>query len=79
MAILTTIGQGESKFYEVPDDQLSQYELKTEQRKDDTSGETPEGKMPAALMNRGSDVQAYSGDICWIRNRRTGVIYWWYC
>jgi hypothetical protein len=76
MAILTTVGQGDSKFYEVPDDQLSKYELKTEQKKDDTSGESPEGKMPAALMS-GGDVQAYSGDICWIR--RGGVLYWWYC
>ena len=41
MAILTTVGQGDSKFYEVPDDQLSKYELKAEQRKDDTSKESP--------------------------------------
>ena len=77
MAILTTVGQGDAKFYEVPDDQLQQYELKKEQRKDDTGGESPEGKMPAALMSGGGDVQAYSGDICWIRRGRT--IYWWYC
>lgn len=77
MAILTTVGQGDSKFYEVPDDQLSQFELKAEQKKDDTSGESPEGKMPAALMGGGGDVQAYSGDICWIK--RGGVLYWWYC
>jgi hypothetical protein len=76
MAILTTVGQGEAKFYEVPDDQLQQYELQKEQRKDDQGGDSPEGKMPAALMG-GGDVQAYSGDICWIRRGRT--LYWWYC
>jgi hypothetical protein len=78
MAILTTLPQegGEAKFYEVPDDKLQQYELKSEQ-KDDVAGETPEGKMPSALMSGGGDVQAYSGDICWIRRGRT--IYWWRC
>ena len=75
MAILTTVGQGDSKFYEVPDDQLSKFELKAE-KKEDAGSETPEGKMPAALMS-GGDVQAYSGDICWIR--RGGILYWWYC
>ncbi|HEX8653504.1 MAG TPA: hypothetical protein VF708_21990 [Pyrinomonadaceae bacterium] len=75
MAILTTVGQGDSKFYEVPDDQLSKFELKAE-KKEDAGNETPEGKMPAALMS-GGDVQAYSGDICWIR--RGGILYWWYC
>jgi hypothetical protein len=77
MAILTTVQEGgEAKFYDVPDDQLKQYELQQE-KKDDAGGESPEGKMPSALMSGGSDVQAYSGTICYIRRGRT--IYWWYC
>ena len=77
MAILTAVSQegGQAKFYEVPEDQLQQYELEAE-RKDDAGGETPEGKMPAGLMS-GGDVQAYSGHICWIRRGRR--IWWWYC
>jgi hypothetical protein len=78
MAILTTVQEGgEAKFYDIPDDQLQQYALETEQRKDDTGGDKAEGKMPSALMSGGSDVQAYSGTICYIRRGRT--IYWWYC
>ena len=77
MAILTTVQEGgEAKFYDVPDDQLGQYELQQE-KKDDAGGDTPDGKMPSALMSGGSDVQAYSGTICYIRRGRT--IYWWYC
>ena len=79
MAILTTLPQegGEAKFYDVPDDQLQQFALQKEKLADDKAGsETPEGKMPAALMG-GGDVQAYSGDICWVRRGRW--IYYWYC
>jgi len=77
MAILTSVQEGgEAKFYDIPDDQLQQYELEKE-RKDDAGSETPEGKMPAALMSGGGDVQAYSGHICWVRRGRR--IWWWYC
>ena len=77
MAILTSVQEGgEAKFYDIPDDQLKQYELEKE-RKDDGSSDTPEGKMPAALMSGGGDVQAYSGTICYIRSGRR--IIWWYC
>jgi hypothetical protein len=79
MAILTAVSQegGEAKFYEVPDDELQQYELETE-RKDDAGGETPEGKMPAVLMSSGGGVQAnLGGTICYVRRGRR--IWWWYC
>ncbi|MGB7923652.1 MAG: hypothetical protein WCF57_10450 [Pyrinomonadaceae bacterium] len=77
MAILTSVQEGgEAKFYDVPDDQLQQYAMETE-KKDDAGGETPEGRMPAALMSSGGDVQAYSGTICYVRRGRR--IWWWYC
>ena len=89
MAILTTLPQegGESKFYEIPDDQLQQYSIEKEELTEDKassvlgggglSKDKAEGTMPAAAMSSGSDVQAYSGTICYIRRGRT--IYWWYC
>jgi hypothetical protein len=80
MAILTTVSQegGQPKFYEVPDDQLQQYELETEQ-KADAGGETPDGKMPAVLMGGGGGgLQANSSQtICY--TRRGNRIWWWYC
>jgi hypothetical protein len=79
MAVLTTISQerGEAKFYDVPDNQLGQYELKKEKLADDkVAGAKPEGKMSSALLSSG-DVQAYSGDICWYRYG--GYIYYYYC
>jgi len=78
MAILTTVSQerGQAKFYEVPDDELQQYELETEQ-KDDAGGATPEGKMPAGLMSSGGVQANSSRTICYERKGRR--IYWWYC
>jgi len=78
MAILTTVSQegGQAKFYEVPDDELQQYELETEQ-KADAGGETPEGKMLAALMSGGGLQANLSGTICYVRRGRR--IWWWYC
>ncbi len=90
MAIVSSVpgGNGEAAFYEVPDQELQKYALRTDQLTDEKKSELfsgkevwsrddAEGVMPAAVMGAGGDVQAYGSDICWIRVGTT--LYWWYC
>ena len=84
MAILSTLPAegGEPTYYEVPDDQLSGFE-QIEMKKVSSSDAQQGGQQvdaPGAVKVEG-DVQAYNDVcICYIYNRVTGeVLYWYYC
>jgi hypothetical protein len=88
MAIVASTGQGDVKLYDIPDDQLSQYEMEQEELSDSSRGELfggsdnpgrdkAEGVLAPGSMGQ-PEVQAYSNYcICWVRRGRR--YYWWYC
>jgi hypothetical protein len=87
VAILTGVSEaGVEAFYDVPDSELSKFELKSAPLTDDVreklfpgkdkpSKDDAHGVIPAA-PSAGSDVQAYS--VCYYWANYGGVLYWWY-
>jgi hypothetical protein len=87
MAILCGISEAGMSLYDIPDGELSKYQLKgrpldEEARSKHFAGKEPtkddaQGVVPVAAS--GGDVQGFgTNDICYIYDA-AGDIIWWYC
>jgi hypothetical protein len=88
MAILCGIGESGMALYDIPDAELSKFQLKgrpldEESRaklfpgKGELTRDDAQGVVPVAAS--GGDVQAFgTNDICYVYDS-LGDIWWWYC